>query len=149
MLTRPSRQSRLQRERSRGSRGSRGRGFSLLEVLVAVTIVAILAAVVVPRVWRQVFKANAAKAKADATTIATQIKIYMTQNGMSSVPPDFELTELTSGADPLLEPNALKDPWGNTYMLRLPGEGRDFDVMSYGADLQLGGEGDNADIIHN
>jgi general secretion pathway protein G len=128
---------------------ARRRGFSLLEVLVAVTIVAILAAVVVPRVWRQVFKANAARAKSDATVIATQVKIYITQNGLAALPQDFELSMLTDGVDPLLEKNALKDPWGNLFVLRVPGEGRDFDIISYGADGQPGGEGDNADIVHN
>ncbi len=146
MLARTTLQTRIQRERYGLNRR---RGFSLLEVLVAVTIVAILAAVVVPRVWRQVFKANAARAKSDATTIATQIKIYMTQNGLASLPADFELTMLTDGVDPLLEKGALKDPWGNPFVLRVPGEGRDFDVMSYGADGQPGGEGDNLDIVHN
>jgi general secretion pathway protein G len=125
------------------------RGFSLVEVIVAVTIVAILAAIVAPRVYRFIFKANAARAKTEATTIANQLKLYMTENGMSSLPSDFELIVLTEGADPLLEKkDDLLDPWKNPYVLRLPGEGRDWDVLSYGADGQPGGEGEAQDIIH-
>ena len=41
-----------------------------------------------------------------------------------------------------------KDPWGNTYVIVIPGSGRDFDIVSYGADGQPGGEGENKDIVH-
>lgn len=125
------------------------RGFSLLEVLVAVTIIAILAALVVPRVYNQVFKAKSTAAKTGATAVANALKIYLAQNGVRTLPSDFELEVLADGSDPLLERNALKDPWGNPWGLRVPGEGRDFDVLSYGADGQPGGEGDNEDLIHN
>lgn len=125
------------------------RGFSLLEVLVAVTIIAILAALVVPKVYNQVFKAKVTRAKADATAVANALKIYLTQNGMRTLPSDFELEALADGADPVLEKAGLRDPWGNPWGLRVPGTDRDFDVVSYGADGQPGGDGDNEDIIHN
>ena len=42
----------------------------------------------------------------------------------------------------------LKDPWGNLFVLRVPGQVNvDFDVVSLGADGQEGGEGDNEDVI--
>jgi general secretion pathway protein G len=118
-------------------------------VLVAVTIIAILAALVVPRVYNQVFKAKAARAKADATAVANALKMYLTQNAMRTVPSDFELDVLAEGNDPVLEKAGLRDPWGNPWGLRVPGTDRDFDVISYGADGQAGGDGDNEDIIHN
>lgn len=126
------------------------RAFSLVEVIVAVTIVALLAAIVAPRVYKFIFKANASKAKTESTTIANQIKLYMTEYGISSLPAEFELVWLTEGTSPYLESKKdLLDPWGHDYVLRVPGtDGRDFDVMSYGADGQAGGEGENADIVH-
>ncbi len=135
--------------RHRHSRSLIRRGFSLLEVLVAVTIIAILAALVVPRVYNQVFKAKAARAKADATAVANALKMYLTQNAMRTVPSDFELDALAEGTDPFLEKAGLRDPWGNPWGLRVPGTDRDFDVISYGADGQPGGDGDNEDIVHN
>lgn len=136
--------------RRHASSRSLRRAFSLVEVIVAVTIVALLAAIVAPRVYRFIFKANASKAKAESTTIAQQIKLYMTENGMSSVPAEFELIWLTEGAEPYLESKKdLIDPWNHEYVIRVPGtEGRDFDVLSYGADGVPGGDGENADIIH-
>lgn len=126
------------------------RGFSLLEVLVAVTIIAILAALVVPRVYNQVFKAKVTAAKAGATAVASALKTYLAQNGIRSVPKDFELEVLAEGTDPYLEKKDLKDPWGNAWYLRVPGaDDREFDVMSLGADGKLDGDDDNADIVHN
>jgi general secretion pathway protein G len=125
------------------------RGFSLLEVLVAVTIIAILAALVVPRVYNQVFKAKSTAAKTGATAVANALKIYLAQNGIRTVPGDFELEILAEGSDPLLEKKDLKDPWGNPWGLRVPGADREFDVLSYGADGQPNGDGDNEDLIHN
>ncbi len=125
------------------------RGFSLLEVLVAVTIIAILAALVVPRVYNQVFKAKVTRAKADATAVANALKIYLSMNGMRTLPSDFELDALAEGSDPVLEKAGLRDPWGNPWGLRVPGQDRDFDVISYGADGQPGGDGDNEDVINN
>lgn len=126
------------------------RGFSLLEVLVAVTIIAILAALVVPRVYNQVFKAKVTAAKTGATAVANALKTYLAQNGVRSVPNDFELAMLADGSDPYLEKKDLKDPWGHPWVLVVPGaEERDFDIVSYGADGAQGGEDDNADIVHN
>jgi general secretion pathway protein G len=43
----------------------------------------------------------------------------------------------------------LIDPWGNPYVMRVPGQTNyDFDIVSYGADGQPGGEGDDADITN-
>ncbi|XHC26445.1 MAG: type II secretion system protein GspG [Phycisphaerales bacterium] len=42
----------------------------------------------------------------------------------------------------------IVDPWGNEFMLEYPGrDGKDFSIISYGADGQPGGEGEAADII--
>ena len=116
------------------------RAFSLIELIVAVTIMAILAALVVPRVTQWVGFTKSKSARADAETISNQVRMYMTAKGMSSLPGDFELSELAQGDDRLLNPNQLLDPWGNPYQIRVPGEiNLDFDVYSFGADGQSGG----------
>ena len=135
------------RTRTIRSRNTR-RAFSLIELIVAVTIMAILAALVVPRVNQWVGFTKSKTARADAETISQQVRMYMTAKGMSSLPGDFELSELAQGDDRLLNPNQLLDPWGNPYQIRVPGEvNLDFDVYSFGADGQSGGEGDAADVV--
>lgn len=47
---------------------------------------------------------------------------------------------------PYIKRSILNDPWGREYQYRSPGEHGDFDIFSYGADGQMGGEGKNADI---
>jgi general secretion pathway protein G len=124
------------------------RAFSLVELIVAVTIMAILAALVVPRVTQWIGFTKSKTARADAETISNQVRMYMTAKGLSTLPGDFELVELSEGEGALLNKNQLSDPWGNPYQIRVPGEiNLDFDVYSFGADGQSGGEGENADII--
>ncbi|MFO0827047.1 MAG: type II secretion system protein GspG [Phycisphaerales bacterium] len=126
------------------------RAFSLLEVVVAVTIVAILAAVVAPRFLSFIGKARSDRAKAEATQLAQVIKLYLTTNGLTSTPDGFELVWLTEGVNaPLESKKDLLDPWGREYIMRTPGtEGRDFDIVSLGRDGVEGGEGEDADIVH-
>ena len=132
----------------RPRRPSARRAFSLVELIVAVTIMAILAALVVPRVTHYIGFTKGKTARADAETIANQVRMYMTTKGMSTLPSDFDLVELTEGDTAVLNKNQLLDPWGNPYQIRVPGEvNLDFDVYSFGADGQAGGEGENADII--
>lgn len=121
-------------------------GFSLLEVIVAVTIVAILAAVVAPNVIRWVGDAKTKSARAGVKQIASQVRLYMVASG-SSTPPD-DLIVLTEGDNPQIEGGAksLEDPWGGRYIIKVPGDNSAFDIVSFGADKQPGGEGENADI---
>jgi general secretion pathway protein G len=140
------RRTHTQRFDSRVIRGAR-RGFSLLEVIVAVTIVAILAAVVAPNVIRWIGDAKTKSAKSGVKQIASQVRLYMVASG-SSTPPD-DLIVLTEGDNPQIEGGAksLDDPWGGRYVIKVPGDsGAQFDIVSYGADKQPGGEGENADI---
>ncbi len=124
------------------------RAFSLVELIVAITIMAILAAIVVPRVTGWIGFTNKNRAKADAETISNAVRMHMSQHGMSSLPADFELVELTQGENPQLTQNNLLDPWSNQYQIRVPGEiNHDFDILSLGSDGQVGGEGDAADVI--
>jgi len=124
------------------------RAFSLVELIVAVTIMAILAALVVPRVSQWIGFTKGKTARADAETISNQVRMYMTAKGMSTLPSDFELVELTEGDGALLNKNQIVDPWNNSYQIRIPGEiNLDFDVYSFGADGQAGGEGEGADVV--
>ncbi len=126
------------------------RAFTLIEVIVAVTIVAIVAAVVAPRVMRYIGSSKTKVAATQVASIAQQVRLYMVESGMSRCPTDFDLVVLTEGEDPILDAAGLLDPWGNPFVLIVPGNVNfDFDVMSYGADGQLGGElSEDKDVVN-
>lgn len=134
--------------RRRGRRAAR-RAFTLLEIIVVVTIIAMLAALVAPRVIDNIWRSKQRIAKADVKSIAQQVNIYLLDNGMTKPPQDMDLAVLTTGPNPYLKPNQLNDPWGNPYMMMVPGEADPFDIVSYGGDGQQGGEGEDADVNSN
>ncbi len=115
-------------------------GFTLLEIIIAVTIVAILAAVIVPRLTGFIGKAKKDRAKADAATLAKQVELYMTKYGISKLSNGFSLDVLAEGDDPMLRNrNQLKDPWERPFEIRIPGTVNvDFDIVSVGEDGELG-----------
>ena len=122
------------------------RGFSLIEVIVAVTIIAIFAGLVAPQLLKRLSGAKQDQARTEANAIATQVKIYLTDRHNTSVGSDFTLDALVP--EYLESTDDLLDPWGNRYIIREGTNGRDFDIVSYGADGIPGGEGENADITH-
>jgi general secretion pathway protein G len=137
-------------DRSNYARRHALKGFTLLEVIIAVTIVALLSMLIVPNVMNLLGNAKQNKAKADVNTLSQQVRMYMVQNGMDRVGDDFELSKLCEGDDALIgNVNQLMDPWKHQYVLVYPPTyNKDFDVVSYGADGQPGGEGPNKDIIN-
>ena len=137
-------------DRSNRARRHARKGFTLLEIIIAVTIVALLSMLIVPNVMGLLGNAKQNKAKADVNTLSQQVRMYMVQNGMDRVGDDFELSKLCEGDDALISNvNQLNDPWKHQYVLVYPPTyNKDFDVVSYGADGQPGGEGESKDIIN-
>lgn len=133
--------------RNRTSRRLARRGFTLLEIIVVVTIIALLATLVAPRLLGNIDRAKVGAARNGVAQIAQQVSIYLADNGMSRVPNDFSLEMLVEAQ--MLRARDLIDPWDNPYVIRVPGEANpDFDVISYGADGQPGGEGYDEDIVN-
>lgn len=131
------------------------RGFTIIEVIVIITIMGIIAAVVVPRLFGRIGQSRQARALADANTIASQVEAFMIDVGKLPDSTNLEFLRVepsgmggTWRGPYLRNDEALIDPWGNPFVLRVPGEkNTDFDIVSYGADGQPGGEGEDADII--
>lgn len=125
------------------------RGFTLLEIIVVVTIIALLATLIAPRLIGRIGQAKAAVAKAEVNEIAKQVNLYCVDNGISRLGEDFELSILATGTNPYIKAADLTDPWGREYVIIIPGERNpDFDVISYGADGAPGGEGEEQDIVN-
>lgn len=129
-------------------------GFTLIEVMVVVAILAILAAVVVPRVMDEPAKARTAKVEQDIRAIESALDLYKLDN-FNYPTTDQGLQALVSkpgGADlrNYKDGGYLRelpvDPWGNQYQYLNPGQHGEVDVFSLGADGTPGGEGNNADI---
>jgi general secretion pathway protein G len=133
----------------------RQNAFTLIEVLVVVAILAILAAIVVPRIMDRPDEARRVAAKADTAAIVQALKLYRLDNG-NYPQTDQGLAALvqkptTNPVPPNWKQGGYldklpKDPWGRDYQYLNPGVRGEIDVFSLGADGARGGEGSNADI---
>lgn len=133
------------------------RGFTLIEIMVVIAILALLAALVAPKIIGRSDDAKIADAKVQIKNLETALKLYKLDNGGF---PSTEqglaalVTKPTVGqipknykAEGYLESKKVpKDPWGNDFAYLSPGEHGDYDLYSLGADGVKGGEGKNADI---
>ncbi len=133
------------------------RAFTVVEILVVVVIIAVLASIVAPRLFSRVGQSKQAVAKANAESLATNVRLFMSDGGPLDSGGDLRilmerpsaLTEDQWKGPYLNNSDELKDPWGNEFVLIVPGQfNTDFDIVSYGADGQLGGDGENKDIIN-
>ena len=132
-------------------------GFTLIEILIVIVILSILAWQLAPRIMGKPEEAKQVKAQMDIGTLETTLKMYKLDNGF------YPSTE--QGLQALVEPPTIgrpapkwreggylekrrvpKDPWGYDYIYLSPGVNSDFDLSSYGADGEPGGEGPDQDI---
>ena len=130
------------------------RGFTLLEIIVVVAIIAILAAYIAPKVAGRVDDARISKAKSDNRVLESSLELYKLDNfvypsgeqGLEALvnKPSGEGTKNWRDGGYIKKLN--KDPWGNPYQYLYPGSNGEFDVFSLGADAAVGGEGEAADI---
>ncbi|MFT3686338.1 MAG: type II secretion system major pseudopilin GspG [Phycisphaerales bacterium] len=133
------------------------RAFTIAEVIVVVVIIGVLATIVATRLLPKITQSKVTAAKAKAATVATEVQSYIADCGpppSGSSIGDFLMTRPGNVSEekwhgPYLQ-NAqqLLDPWDHPFVLVYPGQKNvDFDIVSYGADGQPGGTGENADII--
>jgi general secretion pathway protein G len=121
------------------------KGFTLIEIMIVVTIIALLSAVViVPNVMTYLKKAKVDAARIQIKGFQLPLNEYMSTNG-NYPPTDEGFNALVKAR---LLPQLPVDPWKNPYQYRFPGENdpEEYEIWSLGADGQPGGEGFNADI---
>jgi general secretion pathway protein G len=165
------------KHRHRGSLASRlmpracggAAGFTFIEIMVVVAILAILAALVVPRIMGRTDDAKRTAAKVQIRNIEGAVQLYKLDNGV------YPSTE--QGLKALVEkpsvgvipkkwklggylPKLPEDPWANPYKYLSPGQSSaqspgqntsqrgEYDIISLGTDGEVGGEGVNADITN-
>ena len=126
------------------------KGFTLLELLVALAILALLTTLVAPRVVGYLGSSKSKATKVQIANIEAALDLYLLDNGAypKSLVGLVENTDSSSNwAGPYLKSKqGILDPWGRPYLYKMPGEDRNYDLMSYGADNKEGGDGENQDI---
>ncbi len=124
-------------------------GFTLIELMVVLVILGLLATFIGPKIMSAPDKARVTKAINDIKALESGLNMYKLDNGnypttdqgLLALVEKPELGYLSTSTVP-------KDPWGNHYIYRSPteDENRDYEIISFGADGQEGGENYNADI---
>ena len=130
-------------------------GFSLIELLVALTIIALLGAVVGPQVMKHLGRAKADTTRLQVEDLGAALDLYYLDNGRYPAT-DEGLEALVmppAGAErwdgPYLKKKTLpRDGWGNPFHYASPGKNGPYDLYSYGADNSAGGEGENQDVVN-
>ena len=132
-------------------------GFTLIEILVVIVVIAILATLVAPNVFQHVGTAKTTTAKSQIEMLSSALDAYRldtgayptTQQGLQAL---MELPQVDPPANwrgPYLRKAVPSDPWGRAYVFIAPGEAnpRGFDLLSFGADGKPGGDGEDADVL--
>ncbi|NGZ06393.1 MAG: type II secretion system major pseudopilin GspG [Magnetococcales bacterium] len=130
-------------------------GFTLIEIMVVVVILAVLATLVAPKIMSRPGEARLVKAKQDILALESALNLYKLDN--------YVYPSTDQGLDALVrKPNvepvpqnwrdggylarSPRDPWGRPYLYLRPGVHGEFDLYTLGADGVEGGDGDQADI---
>jgi general secretion pathway protein G len=126
----------------------RRKNFTLIEVVVVIIILVTLASIATPMYLSYVKKANVGAARTQLKLLQDAITGYKLDTGsfpesLDNLVTKDEQNEKWDG--PYIQ-RIPKDPWGNDFVYTFPGENGEYDLMSYGADGQAGGSGENADI---
>lgn len=130
-------------------------GFTLLELLVVMVIIGLLVSYVAPRYFTQLGKSEVKTARAQIAALGKALDLYRLDTGHYP-PQEAGLQALVSvpanepkWQGPYLDKALPADPWGQSYLYRIPGEGGEYDLLSYGKDGKPGGTDENADILNH
>ena len=136
----------LTRNRRSSFRRTLERGFTLVEMLVVISIIALIMALVGPRVLNFLGESKVKAAKIQIASLESALDLYALDTGQypsSSEGLDALMHRpggVTSWSGPYLKGNEVpNDPWGKPYVYRSPGEHGPYDIVSYGPKGQEGG----------
>ncbi|MFN9471960.1 MAG: type II secretion system major pseudopilin GspG [Acidovorax sp.] len=133
----------------------RTRGFTLIELLIVMVILGLLASLVGPRLFGQLDASKVKAARTQIEMVGAAMDTYRldmsrypsTEQGIAALSDKpADAAEAARWRGPYLKKKVDKDPWGNSYVYRSPGEKSDYELLSLGADGKEGGSGDDADI---
>lgn len=132
---------------------ARATGFTILELVMVLVLIGVILAMVGPRVFQNLGRANSEVAKSQMATVGGQLELFKldvgrfptTQEGLAA------LVTAPSGASNwngpyIKDPKSLKDPWGRDFVYKSPGDKGAYDLLTLGADGKEGGDGENRDV---
>ena len=128
-------------------------GFTLLELLIVMIIIGLLAALIGPKMIGRVGESRQTVAKQQIEGFSSALEMYKLdttkyptqEQGLEALV--TEPQGISNWKGPYLKKKFIpKDPWGNNYGYLYPGEHGDYDIVSYGADGNAGGEGEAKDV---
>lgn len=129
------------------------RGFTLLELMVVLLILALIATIAAPQVTKHLRKAKVETAKIQVDALGAAIDSFNIDNGR--FPTNDEALKalverppgLPSWDGPYIKKKeSLIDPWGEPYKYKVPGKTGEYEIFSLGSDKKEGGEGDAGDV---
>ncbi len=123
-------------------------GFTLMEIAIVVAVIALLGTLITPLYFRHLKKARISTAKAQVALLQQAVLDFKIDTSKTPVSlDDLVRNSGVQGWDgPYLSGSVPKDPWGNGYLLQIPGRSSEFEIISFGADGQPGGSGEAEDI---
>ncbi len=140
-------------KRRRRSARSGEAGFTLVEILVVITIIGLIMGLVGPRVVNYLTESKAKAAKIQIESFSSALDLFYldigrypsTSEGLAALAARPGNTASWNGPY-LKNAQVPDDPWGHPYLYRSPGQHGVYDIVSYGTDGQEGGTGTAADI---
>jgi len=130
------------------------RGFTLVEMLVVITIIGMIMGLIGPRVLNYMSESRVKTAKIQIQSFGSSLDLFYldagrfptTSEGLAALVKP--VSGIASWSGPYLKGGTVpNDPWNNPYVYRSPGQHAPYDIISYGADGQEGGSGLAEDII--
>ena len=131
-------------------------GFTLIEILVVIVVIAILATLVAPNIFQHVGAAKDATAKSQIEMLGAALDAYRldngryptTEQGLNALWEKPTIDPPPNWRAPYLRKPVPLDPWGHAYAYLFPGQvnPQGYDLVSYGEDGKPGGDGPNTDI---
>ncbi len=129
------------------------RGFTLVEILVVITIIGLIMGLVGPQVLRYLTESKSKAAKIQIESFSSALDLFYLDTGRyptssEGLPALVQRPgSIVAWNGPYLKGGIVPaDPWGAAYVYRSPGQHGAYDLVSYGADGQEGGTGSAADI---
>lgn len=139
-----------QRAKRRGERG-----FTLVEILVVITIIGLIMGLVGPRVLNYLTESKAKAAKIQIESFGSALDLFFLDTGRYPTGSEGLAAlvqrpgSIAAWNGPYLKGGTVpSDPWGKPYVYRQPGQHGTYDLSSHGADGQEGGTGTGADITN-
>ncbi len=129
------------------------KGFTLLELMVVLLILALLATIATPQVMKHFAKAKSQTARIQVTALASSVEFFHLDLGRYPTQVEGLKTlierpgsEAKWDGPYIKQADSLNDPWGRPYKYRFPGQHGAFDVYTLGSDGKEGGDGDAKDV---